>query len=1004
MPYSAPTPLRRLLDRLVPRRAGPVLVAAALLAAAGLAAAVTEWSAAARSREAMAMANERVLNAEALLSAVKDVETAQRGFILTNDPAYLAPYEAGRAAVAARLPTLEADGGAGRLRELAAAKLNWSATAIEARRNLGMDAAIAQIQTGEGKQLMDRMRAEVVRLQDETRAARAAMATADARRSGLLTMLSLCALGLAAVALGLYALARQRAERRATALLDGVMAHAPVGLGFLDRGLRLDHANRALALLGERNAGGTALPEAVRGRMEPAIAEVLRTGQAQSEIALSVPASGERPARQLQVSVFPLDTVAHQGGPGGVDGVGIAAIDVTARHEMDARLRRSEARLRLIVDSIPQLAWMTDATGAIQWYNRRWYDYTGGSAADMVGDGWKSVHHPDHVTRATDRFVAAIQAGDAWEDTFPLRGADGRYRWFLSRAMPLREAPEAGAGEGRLIGWFGTNTDITEMREAEEALSMAKAAAEDANMAKSQFIANMSHELRTPLSAVIGYSEMLEEEAEELDGADAFREDLGKIKSNARHLLSLINDVLDLSKIEAGKMEVQPEDFDAATLLQEVASTVDALVGKKGNALVLDIAPELGAMHTDPVKLRQCLFNLLGNAAKFTEGGRITLRVAPDAKPGWLLFQVADTGIGMTPEQLDRLFQRFTQADATTTRRFGGTGLGLAITKAFASMLGGEIDVESQEGQGTTFSIRLPTDLREARAEQDDPAVLVGEAALGADASLPDARQAGLVLVVDDDAATRDLLARFLGREGFVVRTASDGQTGLRMARELQPDAILLDVMMPRLDGWGVLSTLKSEPELADTPVVMVTVVQERGLAFSLGAADYLNKPVEWSRLKQVLDRFRTQPAPGIALVVEQDAAQRDELRSLLEGEGWKVEAVADSRAALSRMAMAPAPALLLVEVQGADGGDGFSLIRDLRRQPQWSGLPIVALTNGEVEENELKQLRDAVRQVMPVDGIPEDLVTELRRIAQASRAAGGAAAPRPVAADNGQG
>jgi PAS domain S-box-containing protein len=896
--------------------------------------------------------------------------------------------------VAARLPSLEAgSGGAGRLRELATAKLAWTARSIETRRTQGIGPALNQIETREGKLLMDELRTEVERLQAETHAARTARAAADTRRSSLLIMLSLGALALAALALGLYALARQRAERRATALLDGVMAHAPVGLGFLDRGLRLDNANRALTQLGERGAGGSALPEAVRAQIEPAMTEVLRTGRARSEIALTVPAAGERPARELQVSVFPLDTVAHRGRAAGVDGVGIAAIDVTARHEMDARLRRSEARLRMIVDSVPQLAWMTDATGAIQWYNRRWYDYTGGTPADMVGDGWKSVHHPDHLQRVTDRFVAALTAGETWEDTFPLRGADGRYRWFLSRAMPLREVPEPGTAEGPLIGWFGTNTDITEMREAEEALTMAKAAAEDANMAKSQFIANMSHELRTPLSAVIGYSEMLEEEAEELDGADAFREDLGKIKSNARHLLSLINDVLDLSKIEAGKMEVQPEDFDAVTLLQEVASTVDALVGKKGNTLVLDVAPELGGMHTDPVKLRQCLFNLLGNAAKFTEGGRITLRAVPDGKPGWLLFQVADTGIGMTPEQLDRLFQRFTQADATTTRRFGGTGLGLAITKAFASMLGGEIDVESREGQGTTFSIRLPADLREARAEQDDPAVLAGEASLDAEAPPPEARQAGLVLVVDDDAATRDLLARFLTREGFAVRTAQDGQTGLRLARELQPDAILLDVMMPRLDGWGVLSALKSEPGLAETPVVMITVVQERGLAFSLGAADYLNKPVEWSRLKKVLERFRNQPSPGIALVVEQDAAQRDELRSLLEAEGWKVEDAADSRAALSRMATAPAPAMLLVEVQGADGGDGFALIRDVKRNPEWASLPIVALTNGEVEAAELKKLRDAVRQVMPADGIPDELVTELRRIAQASRATGGAAA-----------
>ncbi|MDJ0391325.1 response regulator [Roseomonas sp. E05] len=995
MPSTAAPPMP---DTAPPRRGRlrpPLLGAAALLLLA-LGSGLGGWWAATASRAAIATASAHILNAEALLSALKDVETGQRGFVLVGDEAYLAPYHDGRAKVEALLKALEATASppapgategeltAGSLRRLAEAKLAWTAGVLDAQRQGGRDAARRLIATREGKELMDAARTEVARVQQTARDRLGRLMMANERRSTWLTLLSLGAALAACLLLALYARNRRRAERRATALLDGVMAHAPVGLGFLDRALRLDHANKALAMLDERVLGahGGRLPEEVREQIEPRLRLVLEGGQAQSDVEVTLrPGGRDRPVRHLMMSFFPLGR--RSSGQAVLEGVGLVATDITVRRRMEDRIRRSEARMRMIIDSVPQLAWMTDDEGEVQWYNRRWYDYAGGTPGEMHGSGWQALLHPDHAEAAVRRFRAAIAEGEPWEDTFPLRGADGRYRWFLSRALPLRDAPDAEFPEGRLIGWFGTNTDITEMREAEESLALAKAAAEEANRAKSQFIANMSHELRTPLSAVIGYSEMLEEEAEDLEGGESFREDLAKIHSNARHLLSLINDVLDLSKIEAGKMEVQAEDFDTAALLREVAGTVEALVERKANTLAVEIAPGLPGMHSDPVKLRQCLFNLLGNAAKFTEKGRITLSAAPVAeRPGWLAFRVTDTGIGMTREQLDRLFQRFTQADSSTTRRFGGTGLGLAITKAFVTMLGGHVDVESEAGQGTCFTLELPADLREVRTEEGEAAVQAGEASLATE----EQGSAGLVLVVDDDVATRDLLARFLRREGFAVRTAADGRTGLAMARQLRPAAILLDVMMPRLDGWAVLSALKADPGLAETPVVMVTVVQERGLAFSLGAADYLNKPVEWGRLKRVLDRFRAQPTPGLALVVDRDSEQRAELRRLLEREGWTVEEAEDAAGALERVAARPMPALLLVEVQGNGAGDGFALIQELRRRPEGRGLPIIALTGGGVDEGELRRLRAAVHELPPgEDGIPGDLVQELRRLAAAA-------------------
>lgn len=799
---------------------------------------------------------------------------------------------------------------------------------------------------------------------------------------GLATWPYAVALGLAILASGLLAglaVARHRLERRTQALLRAMMENAPIGFGLLDRDLRLRHANRSLAALGERLFGveagsATALPETVREQIAPHLRKVLDGGRAQSGIEATIQPPGRtRVLRHLLLGVFPLE---DGGSSAGVQGVGLFAMDDTLRHRAEARLKRSEARLRTIVDAIPQLAWMTDPEGTIQWFNRRWYDFAGTPPEQPPGEGWRAVLHPDHAARVEERFRDAVASGAAWEDTFPIRGADGHYRWFLSRALPLFEENEEDDGDPRPIGWFGTSTDITELRETEEALAGAKAAAEDANLAKSQFIANMSHELRTPLSAVIGYAEMLEEEAEELDGADTFLGDLRKIGANARHLLSLINDVLDLSKIEAGRMEVQPEDFDACELVSEVASTVEALAERRHNRLEVACADDLGTMHSDPVKLRQCLFNLLGNAAKFTENGTIALTARREGE--LLHFEVRDSGIGMTPEQLDRLFRRFSQADASTTRRFGGTGLGLAITKAFTTMLGGEITVTSEAGKGSAFTLRLPADLRTARAEPDEPAARLGEA-VGQEQDGP----AGLVLVIDDDAATRDLVSRFLRREGFAVRCAPDGAEGLAMARRLRPIAILLDVMMPRMDGWAVLSALKADPELAETPVVMVTVVQERGLAFSLGATEYLNKPLRWDRLKRVLDRFRREVAPGLALLMESDEAERCELASVLEAAGWTVEAVASPAAALTRLASPPVPAVLVIELRAADLGDDFALLRELRRRPELREMPVIALTEGEVDEAELARLRDTVRSILPADAASRQLAEELKRVAQ---------------------
>ena len=644
--------------------------------------------------------------------------------------------------------------------------------------------------------------------------------------------------------------------------------------------------------------------------------------------------------------------------------------DITARRREQAQVRQSEAKFRTIANAIPQLSWMTDANGAVNWYNQRWYDYTGTTLAQMQGWGWRSVLHPDHAERVEHRFRDCVTNGQDWEETFPIRAGDGSFGWFLSRALPIRDEPHESSPEGRILGWFGTNTNVTAMREVENSLEAARDEAEAANKAKSTFIANMSHELRTPLSAIIGYAEMLGEEIEDGTPPVSLAGDIGKIEGNARHLLGLINDVLDLSKVESGKMEAYVETFDVASMVRDVAATVGNLMERKQNGLRLVLPDGLGSMESDVTRIRQVLFNLLSNAAKFTDNGTVTLAVerTPFGEGIDLLsFSVADTGIGMTEEQIAKLFQRFQQADASTTRQFGGTGLGLALTRAFATLLGGEVEVASVPGQGSIFTVRLPATLGAAPAA--DPVTPI-------EAEADDHRD--VVLVVDDDETQRELMSRFLAREGFLARTAADGPTGLALARQLHPKAILLDVTMPGMDGWSVLGALKADASLADIPVVMVTFVTERALASSLGASDYVVKPVDWDRLRHVMERFR-QADDGRVLIIDDEADTRHLTRQALERNGWSVVEAANGQEALELIAHS-IPHVVLLDLN-MPVMDGFEFLTRMRAQPGCETVPVMVLTARDLSADDRRRLRGATQVLNKGDTSLRGLVDRLRQM-----------------------
>jgi len=487
------------------------------------------------------------------------------------------------------------------------------------------------------------------------------------------------------------------------------------------------------------------------------------------------------------------------------------------------------------------------------------------------------------------------------------------------------------------------------------AADLARDEAQQANRTKSAFLANMSHELRTPMNAIIGYSEMLIEEANELEPQE-FVPDLNKILAAGKHLLGLINDVLDLSKIEAGKATIYLEKFAVASVVEDVIATVKPLIAKNGNQFELSLAPELGEMRADVTKLRQCLLNLLSNSAKFTEHGTISLRVMaqasasvgdqdqPQASGEVIAFAVSDTGIGMSTGQQGRLFESFSQADDSTTRKYGGTGLGLSISRQFSRLMGGDITVVSGIGEGSTFTLVVPRWVVDpAASPQELPAHSRAEDSV---AEVPPAvAPRATVLVIDDDPSVRELAGRSLLQEGYAVHTAASGEEGLALARQLRPDVITLDVMMPGMDGWTVLQQLKGDPDLASIPVVMMSMLDVDELADTMGAAASVSKPVPAPQLNALLAQIlASHPSDASRLlVVEDEPTNADLLRRMLEKQGWQVDHASNGLDALNVVAKRR-PRLILLDLM-MPGMDGIAFLEQLRRNPLADSIPVLVVT-----------------------------------------------------------
>ncbi|MEG4067987.1 response regulator [Microcoleus sp. Pol11C2] len=653
--------------------------------------------------------------------------------------------------------------------------------------------------------------------------------------------------------------------------------------------------------------------------------------------------------------------------------VGEMLANVLERKRAEAALRQSETKYRSIFENAVEGIFQTTPTGHYLSGNSalaRIYGYE--SCTQMLAE-LTDINCQFYVNpNRRAEFMAQLRARhqvSKFESQIYRR--DGSTIWISENARSICDE------NGRVLYYEGTVQDITDRKQAESAMKLALEAAESANRAKSTFLANMSHELRTPLNAIIGYSEMLQEEAEELGSCESVP-DLEKICSAGKHLLSLIDDILDISKIEAGRMDLYLETFDIHTLIESAVATARPLVEKNGNTLEVYCPDNLDTMHADMTKVRQVLLNLLSNAAKFTQNGRIAIgveRIKNEqlkminqeessqiliSNSEFLSFRVADTGIGMTQEQLERVFQPFTQADASTTREYGGTGLGLAISQRFCQMMGGSIEVSSTLGAGTTFTVLLPKAIKQPEIPNK----------VHDSTSPPHAPAVGTVLVVDDDPISRDLIQRTLSRQGLHIEVAGSGEQALRLAKQLRPDAITLDVIMPGMDGWAVLSALKADPDLAEIPVILLSFVGNKSLGFALGASDYLTKPVDGKRLAALLNKYR-RDQDGVAsnnltcqiLIVEDDLATREILRCVLETQGWAVTEADSGRAALDRLKFAR-PHLILLDLMLPEM-DGFELIGEIRKSHSGDPIPIVVITGKNLTPAESQQLNGYVERVL---------------------------------------
>lgn len=630
------------------------------------------------------------------------------------------------------------------------------------------------------------------------------------------------------------------------------------------------------------------------------------------------------------------------------------ATDISEEKRKDVALQKSSQLIKSIMDTLMDGLITIDEHGIVQSFNPAAEAIFGYTTVEVIGNNIRMLM-PEPYRSEHDGYLQNFHNTGIKKIIGIGREVTGRCKDGTTFPMDLSVAKLSVDNNVLFVGLI---RNITERKEAECALQTAMKAAESANRMKSEFLANMSHELRTPLNAIIGYSEMLSEDAED-KGDTEVMDDLNKIHSAGNHLLSLINDVLDLAKIEAGRVELMPESLQVHELVEEIITVVRPMVEKNDNTLEVDCCEDIGVAILDAGRVRQVLLNILSNAAKFTSKGKIALMVRREA--GVLQFQVTDSGIGMTPEQLEKVFIPFVQADSSTTREYGGTGLGLPISEEICALMGGHISATSEPGEGSVFTVFLPADVTAEVAKIHEREATESNHDTYSSGQYMHAGE--YVLVIDDDGNTREMLTRHMEKSGFGVVAVSSGEKGLEQVQRNWPLVILLDVIMPGMDGWQVLEVLKSDPATSDIPVVMITITDEQEKAFSFGAMEYLSKPVQKHALIDVLHRIQPEAKQADVLIIEDDEATRELVARQLGTAGWQTRQALHGKEGLDQIEIRM-PDLILLDLMMPEM-DGLKFLKVLRKMPAGKDIPVVVMTAKDLSRQEKKYLHGAAQLVV---------------------------------------